>query len=479
MDASGTSHFYAGGIAASLTGGRIENCRNEANLRVNYDYSADVGGIVGFVSTNGTVSHCRNSGKLHGGNTDILSIGGIVGTAVGVITDCGNTGDIIVDNGVNTIVGGVSNGGTLENCFNTGSFDITSTVFYPGGISGRSATVTNCYYLMGVADEGIEGEDSEGAIQAMSQEAFASGEVAYLLNGGVTDGTQSWYQTIGTDATPELSGDTVNYGYTGCMDQTIGYGKDAIYETAPDHVYSDDGFCQSGCYQPAERITEDNYTALGVDASYVGAYAISNAGQLYWYAALTNGMLSGVPMDYYASGVLLADLDLEGRDWIPIGLYEETIDGIYLSTCWGSDNVWDDVNQRYSTYFDGRGHTFSNFNAVGENSQGLFGYIYSASILYLTVKNATASGWNAGAIAGYPYECLIENCSAIGCTISGETATEDSTYSIVGAMTGSPYGYLYNSFAYDCTVLRARAEDRLYALGGLEDDGYVYNSVYS
>ena len=479
VDASGTSHFYAGGIAASLTGGRIENCRNEANLRVNYDYSADVGGIVGFVSTNGTVSHCRNSGKLHGGNTDILSIGGIVGTAVGVITDCGNTGDIIVDNGVNTIVGGVSNGGTLENCFNTGSFDITSTVFYPGGISGRSATVTNCYYLMGVADEGIEGEDSEGAIQAMSQEAFASGEVAYLLNGGVTDGTQSWYQTIGTDATPELSGDTVYYGYTGCMDQTIGYGKDAIYETAPDHVYSDDGFCQSGCYQPAELITEENYTALGVDASYVGAYAISNAGQLYWYAALTNGMLSGVPMDYYASGVLLADLDLEGRDWIPIGLYEETIDGIYLSTCWGSDNVWDDVNQRYTTYFDGRGHTISNFNAVGENSQGLFGYIYCASILNLTVKNATASGWNAGAIAGYPYECLIENCSAIGCTISGETATEDSTYSIVGAMTGSPYGYLYNSFAYDCTVLRARAEDRLYALGGLEDDGYVYNSVYS
>lgn len=479
VDASGTSYFYAGGIAASLTRGRIENCRNEANLRVNYDYSADVGGIVGFVSTNGTVSHCRNSGKLHGGNTDILSIGGIVGTAVGVITDCGNTGDIIVDNGVNTIVGGVSNGGTLENCFNTGSFDITSTVFYPGGISGRSATVTNCYYLMGVADEGIEGEDSEGAIQAMSQEAFASGEVAYLLNGGVTDGTQSWYQTIGTDATPELSGDTVYYGYTGCMDQTIGYGKDAIYETTPDHVYSDDGFCQSGCYQPAELITEENYTALGVDASYVGAYAISNAGQLYWYAALTNGMLSDIPMDYYASGVLLADLDLEGRDWIPIGLYQETIDGVYLDTCWGSDNVWDDVNQRYTTYFDGRGHTISNFNAVGENSQGLFGYIYCASIMNLTVKNATASGWNAGAIAGYPYECLIENCSAIGCTISGETATEDSPYSIVGAMTGSRYGYLYNSFAYDCTVLRARAEDYLYALGGLEDYGYAYNSVYS
>ena len=479
VDASGTSHFYAGGIAASLTRGRIENCRNEANLRVNYDYSADVGGIVGFVSTNGTVSHCRNSGKLHGGNTDILSIGGIVGNAVGVITDCGNTGDIIVDNGVNTVVGGVSNGGTLENCFNTGSFDITSTVFYPGGISGRSATVTNCYYLMGVADEGIEGEDSEGAIQAMSQEAFASGEVAYLLNGGVTDGTQSWYQTIGTDATPELSGDTVYYGYTGCMDRTIGYGNDAIYETAPDHVYSDDGFCLNGCYQPAELITEENYTALGVDASYVGAYAISNAGQLYWYAALTNGMLSDIPMDYYASGVLLADLDLEGRDWIPIGLYQETIDGVYLDTCWGSDNVWDNVNRRYTTYFDGRGHTISNFNAVGENSQGLFGYIYCASIMNLTVKNATASGWNAGAIAGYPYGCFIENCSAIGCTISGETATADSPYSIVGAMTGSFYGYLYNSFAYDCTVLRARAEDYLYALGGLEDDGYAYNSVYS
>lgn len=42
-------------------------------------------------------------------------------------------------------------------------------------------------------------------------EQFSSGEVCYLLNGGVIDGTQVWYQTIGTDDKPLFEGKTVVY----------------------------------------------------------------------------------------------------------------------------------------------------------------------------------------------------------------------------------------------------------------------------
>ncbi len=42
-------------------------------------------------------------------------------------------------------------------------------------------------------------------------EKFTSGEVCYLLNKGVTDGTQVWYQTIGTDDKPLFEGKTVVY----------------------------------------------------------------------------------------------------------------------------------------------------------------------------------------------------------------------------------------------------------------------------
>ena len=46
---------------------------------------------------------------------------------------------------------------------------------------------------------------------SVTAEQLESGEVTYLLNKKVTDGTQAWYQTIGTDSLPKFNGKTVYY----------------------------------------------------------------------------------------------------------------------------------------------------------------------------------------------------------------------------------------------------------------------------
>ena len=58
-------------------------------------------------------------------------------------------------------------------------------------------SITNCYYLEGSAF------DSKNKSTAHTAEQFRSGETGYLLNSGVTDGTQAWYQNVDNGRTPD------------------------------------------------------------------------------------------------------------------------------------------------------------------------------------------------------------------------------------------------------------------------------------
>lgn len=59
-----------------------------------------------------------------------------------------------------------------------------------------------------------------------------------------------------------------------------------------------------------------------------GFYEIRNAGQLFWFAALINGDKSNADFEAQQKGanaILLNDIDLEEREWTPIGNYETGI----------------------------------------------------------------------------------------------------------------------------------------------------------
>ncbi|MBQ1977794.1 MAG: hypothetical protein II225_03505, partial [Ruminococcus sp.] len=140
----------------------------------------------------------------------------------------------IIDNAGRSSCGGVVgyNQGTIKNCYSTSTVIGSS---YVGGIVGQqTGTVSNCYYLEGTCKGGVGGSNITGQAEAKTAEQFASGEVAYKLQGSQT--THEWGQTIGVDPLPLLGDDKVYYTNLTCADDSpMGYSntldRQHVYET--------------------------------------------------------------------------------------------------------------------------------------------------------------------------------------------------------------------------------------------------------
>ena len=106
-----------------------------------------------------------------------------------------------------------ANFGTIRGCFASGVTFSGEGPSYPIAQDFSQSKLENVYYQAEVEP----GEIAKTAAQ------FASGEVCCLLNRGVTDGSQYWYQNIDNDAekdavpVPDRSHGTVYSGYQGCI----------------------------------------------------------------------------------------------------------------------------------------------------------------------------------------------------------------------------------------------------------------------
>ena len=127
-------------------------------------------------------------------------------------------------------------------------------------------------------------------------------------------------------------------------------------------------------YQPAV-LTTDKYDMDGND-SKDEVYEISNAGQLYWFAGLVNGTLSGVTQNTSANAILTANITVN----------ENLLDSLQYDTegnvSNGSDFIsWtpiadcmEDHTTQYSGTFDGNNKTVSCLYLNGNSARiGLFG----------------------------------------------------------------------------------------------------------
>ncbi len=206
------SGFDIGGIVGCQYEGTVRGCVNRANASA--ENSVYFGGIAGL-ATGDAIENCLNYGTFTAiYDTDYFAgttAGGIVGTSGTVIRGCGNLGSINIS-GTGKWTGGIaglhqSSRSIVENCYNVGS--ITSSDGKFGvivGVVGADATATNNYYL----------SDTETADGGRTAAQFASGQVAFELNGSTTTDTSVWRQTLGTDSYPTLSGKLVysnNYSY--------------------------------------------------------------------------------------------------------------------------------------------------------------------------------------------------------------------------------------------------------------------------
>ena len=144
----GKSHV--GGICGDLANGKIENCWNAATVQ---SKEGTTGGIVGSCWKYSTISGCYNIGKVAEG------------------TACGGICGIVAKN----------------------VYGITP--------------VSNCVSLQGMCNVAYNLYDADAIINNVhikNAEAFASGEVCWILNGNKTD--TKWRQLLGKDAYPVWTG---------------------------------------------------------------------------------------------------------------------------------------------------------------------------------------------------------------------------------------------------------------------------------
>ena len=540
---------YVGGIFGYSTGAaKISNCYNSATINANYSGDSFAGGICGSVLNNDNVSidNCYNTGYVY---AYYRYAGGICGYQYrGTITNSYNAGKVYANAGNSTtsnsyaggISGYMSNSAQINNCYNTG--DVESYGYYAGGIAGYMNTsnkVTNCFnsgnisasnYASGVAAYRNGTTTNNFALsgtaascdggQFVTADEFASGKVAYAMNGSKSDSTVVWRQTIGTDSLP-------------VWDKTHGivYASEPCHTTfansaveANPHTFDAFGTCTvCGEYMEATLVADAAAAdSLGLDEKYVGYYAIAKPAQLYWFANLVNGNINRsakavLTADIVVNdSVLRADGSLIGADstlrtWTPIG------------------------NSSYVYYgtFDGNGHTISGlYTNVTTNYVGLLGYINGATITNLGIIDsyfkangvvggicgeaegsakisnsyssatvyATYSGdGNVGGICGiFGSSSVIENCfnngfvSATGYYVGGICGKQNNNGTITNcynvgkvysnansSTTGSSYvggiaGYLNNSAQINNCYNKGNVEGYGYYAGGIV--GYTYSS---
>lgn len=213
----------------------IESCYHAGRIYVDGPW-CDVGGVLGRLVSDVEVKNCYNIGSVTGNGS---SVGGvIVSSSVG---------------GVIGYIGAKEGTATVEKCYNTGSVsgsesDLGDIAGYIDVVHGV-ANVKNCYHLSTSGNEAYhydEPEDIDGRgdfdnICAKSADEFATGAVAWLLNGSTSDGV--WKQTLGSDTVPNFTGQTVYPTYK-CSGAVItGYANRSI---VTDHIAynAETGMCE-------------------------------------------------------------------------------------------------------------------------------------------------------------------------------------------------------------------------------------------
>ena len=209
-----------------------------------------------------------------------------------------------------------------------------------------------------------------------------------------------------------------------CKDCPIGY----VTNETESHSIGENGFCAcNNAYQPAD-LTTNKYDIDG-DKINDEVYEISNAGQLYWFAGLVNGTLSGVTKNTSANAVLTKDIVVNKNVLKSDGTLND-----------GTFKKWTPIATSASPYtgiFEGQNHTISGlyFNQEDSYDVGLFGRnngkIANAGILdsyfYGTSK--------VGGVCGNNYTGTITNCYNTGSVSGLGTLGGVSGYNYTGSIT--------------------------------------------
>ena len=366
-----------------------------------------VGGIAGGSNGGGKIylTNCGNEAFI---SSSEQNAAGLIGVSMGgscgfIIENCYNSGDINGGWESAAFTGWFGSGSEMTSCYNTGYVTGTdgSNMLY----RNNAVVPKDLYTLATVSENCSQGELFE-------EEDIASGRLAFLVNGSVTGGTR-FYQTIGEDEypIPFNDGHSVVYAHGKMLCDGSVTGDDITYSNEEgelekgEHHYGDNGLCDI-CFN---------------------AYGISTAQQLVDFSWEVQ---SGVAQN--SECVLLADIDLEGVEFEPIGF--------------SPDNGDELTSVPYCGAFDGQGHRIKNMILDYPERQfiGLFGAIGGgASIKNVTIDSTcvvNGSQYIGGLIGGSISSGIItiENCG----NEANVTGTGANAAGIIGVNMGSKATYV-------------------------------------
>ncbi len=216
-------HQSVGGIVGATSYASLNNCHNHGFVMAANNF----GGFVGNMSADVKISNSSNTGRVQRiAHTSACQMGGFAGycsnSKLATITNCFNTGDVTFtairsSSALTHIIGGFAGSvsANYENCYSTGTITLVDLqekdTHRIGAFSGTTLganyfSYANCYFDNQKCEYGAVKDAEHDNITGKSTAQFASGEVAYLLNGSKSTDEVVWKQALATDATPNFDG---------------------------------------------------------------------------------------------------------------------------------------------------------------------------------------------------------------------------------------------------------------------------------
>ena len=481
---TGPQYSYEGvGLFGNTSGAVIKN------LTVDGDVTGyqNVGILVGYAS-NTDIINCHSSGIVTG-STERYAFGGLVGYLYkGNIIDSSSSATVSGYGQVGGLVGYVRGSATVYNSFATGN--VSSTGNSAGGLVGRvnqGGLVVNSYATGSVTGNG---EDA-ASIGGFAGSVAIDGRIVNSYSTGNVSGYASVGGFIGNVSVDAMVENSYSTGKAVSQSDTAG-GFAGIAGENAEIIASFWDKNKSGMSTAVG--TNEMSTAVGTNESTLivqvtgltssqmkQASTFKNAGwsDKYWDFSTgaapdvkkvdlekdpTAGYIEIYTVEDFknienhlsSQYVLMADLDLSGIDWTPIGNSTNTFTG----------------------KLDGNGHKITGFNSTGDKERhSLFNAINYATIKNLVIEDATITNTSTtydnyvGILAGYAAGATISNIKVSNVTIeAGENGN-----ALVGALVGSAWATDFSDI--EITDLYINGRTTMGGIAGeLEQDGTITNS---
>ena len=467
---------YSGGIVGYANDNtHILNCSFQGNVEGN---GQDRGGIVGSTSIGCDVSGCFVTGTVTGGNC----VGGIAGNGVGTIKNCYALADVTAAGDSAGGIAGYAYNLSIENCYYSGKVSSNGNA---GGIAGiaRNSEIQNCVSL------------AERVTGVWKVNRIAGKNSAKLTDNYAWSGTTINGNPVPADGAAGVNGAKLTYenGTLSPQFNAIFNDTDSAWKFTEDGlpILNDVGGTQSAYLPP--YLTGEGFYGKGTEKN---PYEIRNVNDLKLLAEKVNGGVTykdkyfkltadidlknepnwtpigtmlveeGRPFQgtFDGGGHQIANLTISNGGQYG-GLFGYT-EGAVIKSC----NVTGEVNGYNCTggivgYANNNTHILNcsfqgNVEGDGEERGGIVGHTSSGcevSGCFVTgtvtgdrevggiagsgvgtikncyaLANVTATGVNAGGIAGKAYGVTIENCY-----YSGEVSAKDYAGGIAGYVSGA------------------------------------------